>query len=357
MITNIDDNIGKLRKCLIDMDIADNTIFIFTTDNGTARGDEVYNAGLTGKKGSNREGGHKVLVFIYWKDGNLFGGREITKLTEHIDILTTLFELCGLEPIKNNYKLDGKCLVPLLKDPIVIWSSRTIITDSQRVVDPLMWRNCSIMNDQSRLLDGCKLYGVKTYPAQKNDLSKDYPKILDKLRIDYENWWADISPNFSKYARIIVGNPAENPSLLTAHDWFSVRRSLWHQGHIRSSILSNGFWALKVETKGKYKISLRGLPRETGANSDAKIPTGKKVPGLFAYRQRLGKAINIEKVGLMIGDYENEVNYTPNTQESTFTLNLLSGLYELYSYFILKGSKKWIVIMYILKKFSHNLSQ
>ena len=102
------------------MDLADNTIFIFTTDNGTASGDEVYNAGMTGKKGSNKEGGHRVPFFIYWKDGNLFGGREITKLTAHIDILPILIELCGLEPIKNDYKLDGKSLVPLMKDPIAI---------------------------------------------------------------------------------------------------------------------------------------------------------------------------------------------------------------------------------------------
>ena len=65
MITNIDENIGKLRKCLIDMDLADNTIFIFTTDNGTASGDEVYNAGMTRKKGSNKEGGHRLpLLYI-----------------------------------------------------------------------------------------------------------------------------------------------------------------------------------------------------------------------------------------------------------------------------------------------------
>ena len=355
MITNIDENIGKLGKCLIDLDIADNTIFIFTTDNGTASGDEVYNAGMTGKKGSNKEGGHRVPLFIYWKDGNLFGGREITKLTAHIDILPTLIELCGLEPIKNDYKLDGKSLVPLMKDLLVIWLSRTIITDSKRVEDPVMWRNCSIMNDQWRLLDGRELYDIRTDPAQKNDLSKDYPKILEKLRIDYENWWADISPNFRKYARIIVGNPAENPSFLTAHDWLSGRRTPWHQGHIRSSILSNGLWALKVETQGEYKISLRRWPRETGANSDAEIPTGKKVAGLSAYREKLGKAINIEKVGLMIGNYEKEINYTPNTQETTFTLNLLPGLYELHGYFILKGGKKWVVITYILKKFSYNL--
>lgn len=211
------------------------------------------------------------------------------------------------------------------------------------------------MNDQWRLLDGRELYDIRTDPAQKNDLSKDPPKILEKLRIDYENCWADISPNFRKYARIIVGNPAENPSFLTAHDWLSGRRTPWHQGHIRSSILSDGFWALKVETQGEYKISLRRWPHETGANSDAEIPTGKKVAGLSAYPEKLGKAINIEKVGWMIGNYEKEINYTPNTQETTFKLNLLPGLYELRGYFILKGGKKWVVITYILKKFSYNL--
>ena len=45
MISNIDDNVGKLRKFLDEQGLTDNTIFIFTTDNGTSSGGNVFNAG------------------------------------------------------------------------------------------------------------------------------------------------------------------------------------------------------------------------------------------------------------------------------------------------------------------------
>ena len=66
MITNIDENVGKLRRLLEETGLADNTVFLFTTDNGTAAGDRKrpkedgtwpgYNAGMRGKKGSEHDG-------------------------------------------------------------------------------------------------------------------------------------------------------------------------------------------------------------------------------------------------------------------------------------------------------------
>ena len=50
MITNADDNAGKTRALLRELGVHENTIFIFTTDNGTASGREIFNAGMRGKK-------------------------------------------------------------------------------------------------------------------------------------------------------------------------------------------------------------------------------------------------------------------------------------------------------------------
>ncbi len=69
MIANIDDNVGKLREFLDQEGLTDNTIFIFTTDNGTSSGDEVFNAGMRGKKGSQYDGGHRVPFFLHWPQG------------------------------------------------------------------------------------------------------------------------------------------------------------------------------------------------------------------------------------------------------------------------------------------------
>ena len=86
MITNIDDNFSRLLKRVEALGIAENTIVIFTTDNGTARGyqvnkktDEVfgYNAGMRGTKGSEYDGGHRVPFIIRWPKGGLSGGKKI----------------------------------------------------------------------------------------------------------------------------------------------------------------------------------------------------------------------------------------------------------------------------------------
>ncbi|MFT5131037.1 MAG: arylsulfatase A-like enzyme, partial [Rhodothermales bacterium] len=50
MITNIDDNVGQTRALLKELGVYEDTVFIFTTDNGTATGDKIFNAGMRGKK-------------------------------------------------------------------------------------------------------------------------------------------------------------------------------------------------------------------------------------------------------------------------------------------------------------------
>lgn len=115
MITNIDDNFKLLEEKLEALDLTDNTILIFTTDNGTASGDKVFDAGLRGKKGSEYEGGHRVPLFIRWPNGELTGGKDIDELVAHYDLLPTFVDLLGLDfnPVK---PLDGKSLKPLLYD-------------------------------------------------------------------------------------------------------------------------------------------------------------------------------------------------------------------------------------------------
>ena len=64
MITNLDDNFKVLEEKLGELDLRNNTIPIFTTDNGTASGANTYKAGLRGGKGSQYDGGHRVPLFI-----------------------------------------------------------------------------------------------------------------------------------------------------------------------------------------------------------------------------------------------------------------------------------------------------
>ena len=109
MITNIDDNMGKLLQSLEKLNLDSNTILIFMTDNGTAAGSipnrkqleasgnwKGFNAGMRGKKGSSYDGGHRVPFFVRWPDRGIQGGRDVKTLSAHIDVLPTLAELCQI---------------------------------------------------------------------------------------------------------------------------------------------------------------------------------------------------------------------------------------------------------------------
>ena len=91
MVTNIDENVGRLLRKLKEWDLEDNTILIFMTDNGALGGIRMENgdsdgfplepwsrfgANLRGRKGSPYEGGHRVPFFLRWPQGGLGGGKR-----------------------------------------------------------------------------------------------------------------------------------------------------------------------------------------------------------------------------------------------------------------------------------------
>ena len=66
MIANLDENLGKLEAFLTERKLSDNTILIYTSDNGTQskQAQAIFNAGMRDKKTSVFEGGHRVPCFV-----------------------------------------------------------------------------------------------------------------------------------------------------------------------------------------------------------------------------------------------------------------------------------------------------
>ena len=273
MITNIDENVGRLRELLTDLDLADDTVFVFTTDNGTAagdrrRGDEPgewpgYNAGMRGKKGSEYDGGHRVPFFVYWPKGGVSGGRDVDALAAHVDVMPTLTELCGLQatPAVDG---DGVSFAGPLRglepetDP-----DRTLFVHSQRVEHPRKWRKCAVMTDRWRLVNGAQLFDMYADPSQRDDVAAGHEDVVTQLRAAYESWWRTLEPTFSDYVRISLGG-AQNPTHLMSHDWHTNDKlTPWHQNHVRSGAVSNGPWAVQVAAAGRYRVTLRRWPAVT----------------------------------------------------------------------------------------------
>ena len=136
MVSNIDKNIGDLLQLLEDLKIADNTIIIFTTDNGTAGGmyrNRGYNAGMRGTKTQHMKAVTEFLFNALAK-WYLDSPKKVTTLTAHLDILPTLIDLCRLKAPKIDF--DGKNISHILYSSEDISLNRSLVVESQRIKYP-----------------------------------------------------------------------------------------------------------------------------------------------------------------------------------------------------------------------------
>jgi arylsulfatase A-like enzyme len=279
MITNIDDNMNRLQRKLIELGLAENTLLIFMTDNGTAAGVagnqkegetgwKGFNAGMKGQKGSEYDGGHRVPCFFHWPGGGLAGGRDVDRLTAHVDILPTLAEICGLA-VPEAVALDGSSLVPLLAGPTNDWPERTLFVESHRIDHPEPWRQSAVMTQRWRLVDGQELYDMVEDPGQAKNVAGENAEVVKQLRVAYERRYADVSRRFAEYCPIVIGAEQENPTTITAHDWHA-EQVPWNHEQIRKMPYQNGFWAIDVARPGKYRFTLRHQPAQATFALEAK---------------------------------------------------------------------------------------
>ena len=284
MIANIDHNMGLLRQHLTKLGLAENTILIFMTDNGTAAGGAFqgldsepirgFNAGMRGKKSSVYDGGHRVPFFVHWPKGDLVGGKDVETLAAHIDVLPTLADLCGLA-VSEQYQPDGISLKPLLYDTDQAFDqSHTWKRDHHveqflggaggTAIPPKPHEYAVVMTRRWRLVNSDEqgLYDIQADPAQRINLAGKHPDVVARLRDSYDQFWKKVSPRL-KPVRIDVGNPVENPAVLCSQDWYLPRGNPpWNFNSIKKLPKVIGPWMLQVRNAGRYRITLRQYPKE-----------------------------------------------------------------------------------------------
>ncbi|MDW5290306.1 arylsulfatase [Formosa sp. PL04] len=348
LIANVDENIGRLVSYLETTNQLDNTILIFTTDNGTSAGAQIpktddrldgfvtkgFNDGMRGIKASKYEGGHRVPLFIHWKNGGITVGKDIDALTAHYDIVPTLVDLCDLE-VADDVKFDGQSLNPLIEGNDSDFKDRIVITNSQRVDVPEPWRRTSLMQGKWRLIDGTELYDLNTDPEQRTNIADQHPEKMAEFKTAYDAWWADLLPGYSDLPRIYLGHEAENPVKIYCHDWHTEGTSPWHQRHIRQGYIDNGYWLINVEEKGTYSFKLRRWPEETNLALNAEAPIRPALEGTSVTANKKGKVLNIEKARIKIQNNDEVKDVDANKEYVEFTLELEPGETNLQTWFTL----------------------
>lgn len=200
MVTNIDDNVGKLVSRLTDWGLAANTLLIFMTDNGGASGVNVFNAGMRGAKGTPYQGGTRVPAFFRWP-GQLQPG-DRAGLTAHIDIFPTLAEVAGAK-IPNGVKLDGRSVLPLLKDPAARWPDRIVFTHVGRwplgKAADAKYTQCRMRNARYSMVNmgpakNWELYDLQADPGETTNVAAQHAEAVRTLDSAYDQWWSEILP-------------------------------------------------------------------------------------------------------------------------------------------------------------------
>ena len=251
MVTNIDENFGKLLYKLEELDIKENTIVIFLTDNGPQQTRYVSN--LRGLKSQVYNGGIKVPFYfgypkLYKKS------KDIDFFSAHIDVLPTLSKLCNLT-IPTDRKIDGIDLF----DENIDKNNRDFFSYWTRK-SPELYKNISLNSDNYKLvgntdydsqIENFELYDLVNDPAESKNL------ILEKnqLAMDMKNRMDEIynelikSKNLINKPRIHLGSIYQNPTILNRND-AGGQRGIWAQNE------KYGLWRVNFQS-GVYNFKFK----------------------------------------------------------------------------------------------------
>ena len=285
MVTNIDDNVGKLLQKLDELNIENNTLVIFMTDNGPQQ--IRYIAGMRGRKGSVYRGGVRVPFYIRYPD--LFKGKKAIETTAaHIDILPTLSQICNVA-LPQEIKIDGKNLLPLIQGKQVDWSERELFFYWTRRY-PELYNNIALLKGDYKIVGNAnynapieefELFNIKSDPYEQNNIVLKNTDVANDLKLRLDKNYNELinSENLTNPPRVIIGNENEKPVILNRND-ADGERGIWAQEEIfgkwRVSI-SQGFYNFKfkflqpIDANGKMFLETGAIINQkeiTSGNTD-----------------------------------------------------------------------------------------
>ena len=201
MLENIDTNFGALLAKLREWGIEDNTLVIYLgTDNGGfAEACKIFNAGMKGSKVTPYQGGTRSPGFFRWPAGGIPAGAECDALSAHLDLFPTLAEITGATlTAEVKQQVEGRSLLPLLKNPKAEWADRTLVHHVGRWATgkaaESKYTKCAIQNSRFTLVNNKELYDLKADPGETKNVIAEHPEVVADLRAIYERWWTDVQP-------------------------------------------------------------------------------------------------------------------------------------------------------------------
>lgn len=200
MVESMDENVGRVLDTLQEEGIAEETLVVFTSDNGglaTSEGSPTCNAPLAEGKGWMYEGGTRVPM-IAWQPGRVAAGAVCETPVSSVDLLPTFLSGAGAPP--SDRVIDGACLGSLLEG------------GEEMAREALFWHyphygnqggtpGSSVRVGDHKLIeffeDGRReLYDLRTDPSEDRDLAAAEPALTAELHERLRVWRADVAARY-----------------------------------------------------------------------------------------------------------------------------------------------------------------
>ena len=188
MLQALDKNVAAILGELDKLGLRDNTIIVFTSDNGAMEAGSSLP--LRGAKHSVYEGGVRLPTMIHWPKGGLVGGTKWSGLCGALDMFPTLMAMTG-STMPETRPLDGKNVWPALRDRAAspvdsyywVWRDQ----DSLRTAD---WK-------LHRFFDRFELYDMKKDENEVTNVANAHPEIVKSLTAKMDAWAESLSAALS----------------------------------------------------------------------------------------------------------------------------------------------------------------
>jgi arylsulfatase A len=190
MISEMDKGVGEIMDRLEALGLADNTLIIFTADNG--QHPDAGSAGIfRGGKGDMHEGGHRVPFALRWpaavKPGRVSDARVML-----MDLMPTFIELAGLPP-QSEPALDGISIAPLLRGEVSKLPDRVLFWDNGRgqAVRDGDWK-LVVTRAGPRQVE-TELFNLAEDPSESKNLAAELPERTASLEAMLAEWMREVN--------------------------------------------------------------------------------------------------------------------------------------------------------------------
>ncbi len=322
MIESVDESVGRIIKKLDDLKLSDNTLVIFTSDNGglsVAEGGPfaaTYNGPLREGKGFLYEGGIRVPLIVKWPKGvdKRFAGFAPNEVASSIDLFPTILSVCGA---KTEAKIDGVSLLrAFIGEPLttreIYWHYPHYSNQGGKPAGAVRFKEYKLIEFYE---DGRReLYDLKKDISESRNLIDELPAITEALTEALHDWRKEVSAKMPTPNPDYKPNPPDKDGVITMHARTAIVKGLQLRYEPLPHKDTLGFWTNKddfatfdftVEKADTFTVEvLQGCGAKSGgaeveiAVGDEKLTfTVKDTGGFQNFEAREVGSLKIEKAG------------------------------------------------------------